>query len=73
MLNELQKLKGLSRKQKACQGRDIPVKIIKENINIITDFNYNNFNNSLFSSCFPSDLKNPLKKRLVKTLKTTTL
>ena len=36
--------------QKACQGSDIPVKIIKENINIITDFIYNNFNNSLFSS-----------------------
>ena len=44
--------------QKACQGSDIPVKIIKENINIITDFIYNNFNNSLFSSYFPSNLKN---------------
>ena len=52
--NELQKLKS----KEACQGNDIPVKIIKENINIITDFIYNNFNNSLFSSYFPSNLKN---------------
>ena len=44
--------------KKAYQGSDIPVKIIKENINIITDFVYNNFNNSLFSSYFPSHLKN---------------
>ena len=32
--NELQKLKS----KKACQGRNIPVKIIKENIDIITEF-----------------------------------
>ena len=44
--------------QKACQGSDIPVKIIKENINTITDFIYSNFNNLFFSSYFPSDLKN---------------
>ena len=42
IFNELQKLKS----KKACQGSDIPVKIIKENIDIITDFIYNNFNNS---------------------------
>ena len=54
IFNGLQKLKS----KKACQGSDIPVKIIKENINIITDFIYNNFNNSLFSLDFPSDLKN---------------
>ena len=34
IFNELQKLKI----KKACQGSDIPVKIIKENIDIITDF-----------------------------------
>ena len=50
IFNELQKLKS----KKACKGSDI----IKENINIITDFVYNNFNNSLFSSYFSSDLKN---------------
>ena len=54
IFNELQKLKS----KKACQGSDIPVTLIKENINIITDFIYNNFNNSLFSSYFPSNLKN---------------
>ena len=42
--------------KKACQISDIPVKIIKEN-SIITDFIYNNFNNSLLSSYFPSNLK----------------
>ena len=50
----LQKLKS----KKACQGSDILAKIIKENINIITDFIYNNFNNSMFSSYFQSNLKN---------------
>ena len=54
IFNELQKLKS----KKACQGSDIPVKIIKENINTITDFIYSNFNNLFFSSYFPSDLKN---------------
>ena len=42
IFNELQKLKT----KKACRGSDIPVKIIKENINVITDFIYNNFSNS---------------------------
>ena len=54
IFNELQKLKS----NKACQGSDIPVKMIKENIDIVTDFIYNNFNNSLFTSYFPSNLKN---------------
>ena len=54
IFKELQKLKC----KKACQGSDIPVRIIKENINIIPNFIYNNFNNSLFSSYFRSDLKN---------------
>ena len=53
IFNELRKL----RRKKACQGSDIPVKIVKQN-NIITDFIYSNFNNSLFSSYFPSNLKN---------------
>ena len=74
IFSELQKLKS----KKACQVNDIAVKIIKENIIIITDFIYNNFNNSLFSSYFPSGLKNTdikpvLKKRIVKTLKITAL
>ena len=39
-------------KQNACQGNDIPAKIIKENINIVTDIVYNNFNNLLLSPHF---------------------
>ena len=54
IFHELQKIES----KKACQGSDIPVKTIKENINFITDFIYNNFNNSLFSSYLPSSLKN---------------
>ena len=53
IFNELQKLKS----KKPGHGNDIPVKIIQEKINIITDFIYNNFNNSLFSSYSPSNLK----------------
>ena len=48
IFSELQKLKS----KKARQGNTIRVKIIKENISIITDFIYNNFNNSSFSSYF---------------------
>ena len=55
ILNELRKLNP----KKACQEIDIPVKIIKENLDIVSNFVYNNFNNSLFSSNFPSYLKNP--------------
>ena len=54
IFNELPKIKS----KKACQGSDILVKIIKENSDIIKDFIYSNFNNSLFSSFFPSNLKN---------------
>ena len=54
IFNELCKLNP----KKACQENDIPVKTIKENLDIVTNFVYNNFNNSLFSSNFPSYLKN---------------
>ena len=54
ILNELRKLNL----KKACQESDIPVKIIKENLDIVSNFVYNNFNNSVFSSNFPSYLKN---------------
>ena len=53
-LNELRKLNP----KNACQESDIPVKIIKENLNIFSNFVYNNFNNSLFSSKLPSHLTN---------------
>ena len=54
IFKKLQKPKS----KKRCQGSDVPVGIIKENIDIIADFIYNNFNNSLFSSYFPSNLRN---------------
>ena len=44
--------------KKACQESDIPVKIIKDNIDIFSEFIYHNFNNSIFDATFPSELKN---------------
>ena len=44
-------------KQKACQESDIPVKIIKDNIDSFSEFILHNFNNSLFDATFPSELK----------------
>ena len=49
----LNKLKS----QKASQKTDIPIKIIKENIDIISHFLYHNFNNSLSCSTFPTGMK----------------
>ena len=56
ILNELRKLNL----KKVCQESDIPVKIIKENLDIVSNFVYNNFNNSFFSSNFFSYLKNAI-------------
>ena len=44
--------------KKACQESDIPVKIIKDNIDIFSEFIFHNFNNSIFDATFPSELKN---------------
>ena len=54
ILNELRKLSP----KKACQEIDIPVKIIKENLGVVSNFLNNNFNNYQFSSNFPTYLKN---------------
>ena len=54
VLNVLSKLNS----KKACQEGDIPVKIIKGNLDIVSNFVYNTFNNSLFNSNLPSYLKN---------------
>ena len=54
ILHELRKLNL----KKACQESDITVKTIRENLYIFGNFVYNNFYNSLFSSNFPSHLKN---------------
>ena len=43
ILNELRTLNP----NKACQESDIPVKIVKENLDIVSYFVYNNFNNSV--------------------------
>ena len=61
ILNELGKLNS-----KKSLSRNIPVKIIKENLDIVSNFVYNNFNNSLLSSNFPSHLKNATKTPIFK-------
>ena len=43
--------------KKAYQEHDIPVKLFKSNKDLFSHFIYYNFNNSLFSSNFPSNLK----------------
>ena len=53
-IKEIQKLDT----GKACQESDSTAQIIKENIDIVSNFVFNNFNNLLFSSSFPSKLKN---------------
>ena len=50
---EINQLNG----KKVCQEHDIPVKLIKSNKDLFSHFIYHNFNNSLFSSNFPSNLK----------------
>ena len=43
--------------KKVSQKTDIPVRIIKENIDIVSYFLYNNFNNSLSCCTFPTAMK----------------
>ena len=43
--------------KKTCQENDIPVKIIKSHKDMFSYFIHHNFNNSLCSSIFPSELK----------------
>ena len=43
--------------KRACQESDIPVKIIKDNTAIFSEFVFHNFNNSIFDVTFPSELK----------------
>ena len=60
-------------KNKASQHSDIPIKIIKENLDIFADFLCTNINSSFKSSSFPSCLKmadvSPLHKKGKKDLK----
>ena len=54
-LDELRKLHP----KKDCEENDISIKIIKENLDIVSSFVYSNFNNyKMFGSTFPSYLKN---------------
>ena len=68
-----QKLKELEKldRKKTSQLNDIPVKVIKENKDIVAFFIYHNFNKSLSSSTFPTALKyedvKPAFKKDVKT------
>ena len=43
--------------KKASQKSDIPLKIIKENVDIISYSLYHNFNNSLSCATFPTSMK----------------
>ena len=52
-MKELNKLKT----KKASQMTDITIKIVKENVDIISHFLYHNFNNSLSCSTFPTGMK----------------
>ena len=60
----------------ASQKSDIPLKIIKENADILY-FLYHNFNNSLSCATFPDSMKCadviPLHKKMIKLTKRTTV
>ena len=70
IVKELNKLKT----KKVSQKTDIPIKIVKENVDIISHFLYHNFNNSLSCSTFPTGMKyadvTPIHKKDDKTHKT---
>ena len=53
IVKELNKLKT----KKASQKTGIPMKIVKENVDITSHFLYHNFNNSLSCSTFPTGMK----------------
>ena len=55
--NILAQIHNLDNK-KACQESEIPVKIIKDNTDIFSEFIFLNFNISTFDATFPSELKN---------------
>ena len=53
IVKELNKVKS----KKASQKTDIPIKIVKENVDIIFHFLHHSFNNSLSCSTFPTGMK----------------
>ena len=42
-------------KEKACQESDIPVKTVKHNIDIFSEFIFHNFSDSIFDATFPQN------------------
>ena len=52
-VKELNKLKS----KKTLQKTDVPIKIAKENVDIISHFLYHNLNKSLSCSTFPTGIK----------------
>ena len=70
IVKELNKLKT----KKASQKTDIPLKIVKENVDIISHFLHHNFSNSLSCSTFPTGMKyadvTPIHRKDDKTDKT---
>ena len=69
-VKELNKLKS----KKASQKTNIPIKIVKKKVDIISHFLYHNFNNSLSCSTFPTGMKyadvTPIYQKVDKTHKT---
>ena len=70
IVKELNKLKT----EKASQKTEIPIKIVKEDVDIISHSLHHNFNNSLSCSTFPTGMKyaevTPIQKKDDKTDKT---
>ena len=55
--DDIVKVLNKLKRKKASQKTDIPINIIKENVDIISHFLYHNFNNSLSCSTFPTGMK----------------
>ena len=75
-LKETLKEVALLSDKRSSQVSDIPVKIIKENRDLIAYFILHNFNNALSSSQYPASLRyayiTPIfKKRLIKLIRLT--
>ena len=69
IVKELNKLKTKTASQKT----DIPIKIVKENVDIVSHFLHHNFDNSLSCSIFPTGMKyadvTPIHKKMIKQTK----
>ena len=59
VMRSLKKINNL-KINKTTQSTDIPKNLIKENSDIFGDFTFENFNNSVSYSIFPSPMKNAI-------------